>query len=192
MKRQYGDREGSIAATVKNMIVSYLEDPENQPVRIQQLMQHLSSKLSQEEVPTERAVAVFWKNHNSRSGASVARAPQSLCAWTIADFVAASRELPVFAPDGADMSLVRFSSDPAVQFVVASPRMFRNLAADNVQQTACSVCCTVPFRAPSQPVFSLLKEFCLKWVNIGPVQTRICSFILQAWFAHTRQFCTNA
>ena len=117
-------------AIVKNMIVSYLEDPDNQPVRIQQLMQHLTSTptLAEEEVPDETAVAIFVQNHQARSrGARVAKAPKY--AWTIADFFAASRELPVFAADDSHMSLVHFSSEPAVQFVVASPRMFRNLAA---------------------------------------------------------------
>lgn len=122
MEHTYGKRSG-LTDSVKHDVVNFLLNPDEQPFRIQRLMQYLTRKMG-EERPPEKTVSTFVQNFRARRDEEVdVGAMARKYEWTIADFKAAVRRLPDVTTPNATMSVAHFSEGPDLQFIVTSPKI---------------------------------------------------------------------
>lgn len=128
LDRRYGERAGALTDTMKHAVVAHLNNPLEQPYRIQRLMQCLQERFTDEEMPDENRVSKFVKNWKYRSNApdrEVGPEPQRARKYefTFSDFQAAANSLPGLEDANSSMSLVHYSNDPSLQFIVTSPKI---------------------------------------------------------------------
>eukprot|EP00435_Cladocopium_sp_Y103_P022588 s1636_g5.t1 len=159
LDKTYGERD-SLTDTQKHVIVSFLRDPDQQPFRIQRLMQHLAENFDDEaEIPDEKKVMKYVSNWRYRNqddemeGMQVAKKYQ----WTVADFRAAARSLAGVDSPEVSMALAHFSSEPDVKLIVTSPRILRvafqrlvnchrvHLVSDGMYRISFGDCCVITF-----------------------------------------------